>query len=158
MKKILTILTILCLLAVMLSACKGSSDSGSKFSDLDKILEKQKELKVVLGSINTLDDLKAKKDIYVNLNIDILKMSIASLKKALSISKEDALAYVTKSANLQRKNQALAAELISFNTKLAKIKGGKEYLMEIAKEVGKKTIPMVKEMQQLRQKLKKKIQ
>jgi len=150
MKKIFAFFIILSLLAVVLPSCKGGGGgSSAKFEELEKILDKQKELKDVLIGINTLDDLKAKKDTYVALNIAILKMSVASLKKVLTMSRTDQLAYAAKNAKMQQDNQALAVELLSFNKKLAGIKGGMEYLTELSKLVGKETIPLATELQKL---------
>jgi len=124
----------------------AKSDATAEF---DKILAKNKELAKIMGEIKTLDDLKKKKPEYVKLNVDILKLTIASLRKAVSLSPEQLRAYVTKYTAMNKANAEFGKKLVEMQQRVMKIEGAKKFITETQKSLAEKLKPLALEMRDL---------
>jgi len=125
-------------------------------AEFDKILAKNKELAKIMEGIKTLDDLKKRRSEYVKLNVEILTLTIASLKKAVKASPEGFKAYVAKSASMNQTNADFGKKMVKMQRAIMKIKGAKKFLAKTQKELAEKLTPLVKEMGELTQEFSKK--
>lgn len=97
-------------------------------AEFDKILVKNKELAKIMEGIKTLDDLKKRRPEYVKINVEILTLTIASLRKAVKLSPEGLGAYVAKSASMNKANADFGKKMVEMQKAVMKIKGAKEFL------------------------------
>jgi hypothetical protein len=118
-------------------------------AELEKILEKQKAQLEAMKTLKTLADLKAKKDEYVKLAVEVFEMQIASLKQAAALPKDQLKAYVEKATKMQADNAQLGKDMIALQAQLMKIKGAKKFLLDTNKELAGKMKPLVEEYTKL---------
>ncbi len=124
----------------------AKDDSTAEF---DKILTKNKELAKIMEGIKTLDDLKQKKAEYVKLNVEILKLTIASLRKAVKLSAEQLKVYVTKNGAMNQANAEFGKKLVRTQQRILKIDGAKKFIADTQKELAEQLKPLAKEMREL---------
>lgn len=115
----------------------------------DKILAKNKELGKIMEGIKTLDDLKKQKAAYVKLNVEILTLSIQTLRKAVKLSPEQLKAFVKKQAAMNTANADFGKKMVEMQKAIMKIKGAKKFVAETQKELAEKLKPLMKEMGEL---------
>lgn len=125
-------------------------------AELDKILAKTKELAKIMEGVKTLDDLKKKKTDYVKINVEILKLKITTLKKAVKLSPEQLKAYVAKSIAMSKANAEFGQKMVELQKQIMKIEGAKEFLAATQKELAEQLTPLTKEIGVLAQQYMKK--
>jgi len=135
---------------------RPSPAGGDATAEFDKLLAKNKELAKIMEGIKTLDDLKRKKSQYVKINVEILKLNIASLRKAVTLSPDQLKAYVAKSAAMNKTNADFGKKLVEMQKQVMEIKGARDFLAATQKELAEKLRPLTKEMNDLAQRYMKK--
>ncbi|MFH2007851.1 MAG: hypothetical protein ABI333_14810 [bacterium] len=117
------------------------------------IIKKSQDLVAILKGLKTLKDIKKNKDQIVALQVEILKMNLASAQAALKLDKAGVTAYLAKAAKANAENAKLKTEIMAEMGRLAKIKGVKKLQAKVMKEMGAKMTPIIKEMGEVQKKL-----
>jgi hypothetical protein len=83
------------------------------------------------------------------LAVEVLKLSIATLRKAVKLSPEKLKSYVAKNAAMNKANAEFGKKMVEMQKRIMKIKGAKKFLAEIQKDLAEKLKPLMKEMGEL---------
>ena len=120
-------------------------------------ITKANELLRVLKGVKTLADVKKHKDKLVALQIDMMKLNLASAKKAEKLDKKSLRVYFEKAAAEQVKQVKLGQDIQAEMARVGKIKGVKKIQAQVLKQIGAQVTPIAKELQALDAKLKAKV-
>jgi len=126
-----------------------ASETATDTAEFARILSKNKALAKIMEGIKTLDDLKKMRPEYVKLNVDILKLTIASLKKAVTLSPKRLRNYVAKYTAMNKANAEFGSKLVKIQKRVMKIEGAKKYIVETQKALGEQLKPLTSEMRDL---------
>lgn len=123
--------------------------AGDATAEFDKILALNKKLAKVMEGIKTLDDLKKQRPDYVKLNIEILKLTLVSLRKAVKLSPDQLKAYVAKQKAMNKANAEFGKNMMAMQKRIMKIEGAQKFIAATQKELAEKLKPLTKEMTEL---------
>jgi chromosome segregation ATPase len=133
----------------MTPAASTAAETAADTAEFSRILEKNKALARTMQSIKTLDDLKRTRPDYVKINIDILKLTIASLKKAVHLSPKRLRNYVAKYIEMNKANADFGKKLVQIQKRVMQLEGAKAYIAQTQKALAQKLKPLTTQMREL---------
>ncbi|MDY0002865.1 MAG: hypothetical protein RBU30_16320 [Polyangia bacterium] len=134
-------------------AMEGKEPGAGSFPELDKLLEKQKAMGKIMEGIKTLADLEKRKPDYLALSVEVLDLTIGSLREAVKMDKDKLKGYLAKAAQMNKANADFGKKMAEMQAEIMKIDGAKEFLDKLQKETAEKLKDKTEELMKLMQEL-----
>ena len=136
-----------------MDAMEGKEPDAGSFPELNKLLEKQKAVGKVMEGIKSLAELEKRKPEYLALSLEILEMTLASLREAVKMPKEKLKDYLTRAEQMNKANAEFGKKMAEMQAEILKIEGAKEFLAKLQKETAEKLKDKTDELMKLMQEL-----